>query len=81
MQKLDIVAISVDDSYTEVQAWQQKVKELNGWIHMRALEGLRSKVANDYYIMGVPVMILLNAKTKEIIAMSESAEQVEKLIF
>jgi len=79
--KLDIVAISVDETDTEVQSWKLKVKELNGWIHLRASEGLRSKVANDYYILGVPVMILLNAKTKEIISLPENAEQLEKLIF
>lgn len=78
--KLDIVAISVDETDTEVQSWKLKVKELNGWIHLRASEGLRSKVANDYYILGVPVMILLNAKTKEIISLPENAEQLEKLI-
>ena len=63
-----------------MQAWQQKIKELNGWIHLRAVEGLRSKVANDYYILGIPVIILLNAKTKEIIALPENAEKLEKLI-
>jgi len=44
----------------------------SGWV--------ASKVANDYYILGIPVMILLNAKTKEIIALPESAEQLDKLI-
>jgi Fibrobacter succinogenes major domain (Fib_succ_major). len=80
-KKLDIVAISFDDSDTEVQAWQQKVKELNGWIHLRASEGLRSKVANDYYILGVPVMILLNAKTKEIIALPENEKQLIRFLY
>jgi len=80
LQRLDIVAISLDETDTEIRAWQQKLNELKGWIHLRAAEGLRSKVANDYYILGVPVMILLNAKTKEIIALPESAEQLDKLL-
>ena len=79
-QKLEIVAVSVDETDTELQAWQQKITELKGWTHLQAAEGLRSKVANDYYILGVPVMILLNSKTKEIITLPKSTEELEKLI-
>jgi thiol-disulfide isomerase/thioredoxin len=79
-QRIDIVTISVDETDTEIQAWQQKINKLIGWIHLRPAEGLRSKVAGDYYILGVPVMILLNAKTKEIISLPESAEQLDKLL-
>jgi hypothetical protein len=77
--KLDIVAISVDETETEIKAWQQRIPELNLWTHLRATEGIRSKVANDYYIISVPVMILLDAKTKKIIALPESPEQLSKL--
>jgi thioredoxin-related protein len=79
-QKLEIVAISLDETDTEIQEWKHKIMELKDWTHLQAAEGLRSKVANDYYILGIPVMILLNAKTKEIIALPESAEQLDKLI-
>ncbi|KPK83460.1 MAG: hypothetical protein AMS27_12740, partial [Bacteroides sp. SM23_62_1] len=65
---------------TEIQAWEQKRKELNGWIHMRASEGMGSKVASDYYIVGIPIMILINAKTKEIIALPENTDQLNKLL-
>lgn len=80
LQKLDIVAISMDETDTEIKVWQQKILELKGWTHLRPAEGLRSKVANDYFILGVPVMILLNAKTMEIIALPESTEQLEKIL-
>jgi thioredoxin-related protein len=79
-QVSDIVAISVDETETEIKAWQKKVKELKRWTHLRASEGLRSKVANDYYILGVPVMILLNAKTKEIISLPENTDQLKDLL-
>jgi thioredoxin-related protein len=79
-QKLDIVAISLDETSTEIRAWQQKIKELKGWTHLRAAEGVRSKVAADYYVLGLPVMVLLNAKTREIIAMPDETEQLIKLI-
>jgi thioredoxin-related protein len=78
--RLDIVAISLDETDNEIYSWQQKINELKGWTNLRAAEGLRSKVAAEYYILGVPVMILLNAKTKEIIVLPESIEQMNELI-
>ena len=79
-KNLDIVAISVDETATEIQTWQKKIMELNGWTHIRTIEGLRSKAASDYYIMGVPMMILLNAKTKKIVALPENTDQLDKLL-
>src|SRR4030042_418031 len=80
-QALDIVAISVDETSDEIQKWENKITELKGWTHLRAEEGLRSKVANDYYILGVPVMILLDAKPKEITALPDTIEQLNKFLF
>jgi thioredoxin-related protein len=79
-QKVDIVAISVDETKSEIKAWQQKIKELSGWIHLRAPEGVRSKVANDYYILSVPVLVLLDSKNREIISLPENVEQLNELI-
>jgi thioredoxin-related protein len=79
-QTLDIVAISVDETRDEIQKWEKKIRELKGWTHLRAAEGLRSKVANDYYILGVPMMILMDAKTKKITALPDTAEQLNKLL-
>lgn len=79
-QSLDIIAISVDETADEIEKWEIKIKELKGWTHLRAAEGLRSKVANDYYILGVPVMILIDSETKEITALTDNAEQLVKLI-
>jgi len=80
LQKIDIVAISMDETDTGMHAWLQKIKDLKGWTHLRAAEGVRSKVAGDYSILGIPVMILLNAKSKEIISLPESAEQLISLL-
>jgi thioredoxin-related protein len=79
-QKLDVVAISIDEFEVEVIAWQEKIRELNGWTHMRAQGGVRSKVGNEYFILSTPVMVLLNAKTKEILAVPESAEELFKYL-
>jgi thioredoxin-related protein len=68
-QKISVVAVSLDETETEIKAWDQKITELKSWKHLRAEEGVRSKVANDYFILATPVMILVDAKTKRIVAM------------
>ncbi|MHC1777342.1 MAG: TlpA family protein disulfide reductase [Lentimicrobium sp.] len=69
MQKLTVIAVSLDETETEVAAWGKKSAELNGWKHLRAMEGINSKVANDYFILATPVMILIDAGTRKISAM------------
>ena len=71
-KNVSLVAISLDETETEVKAWEQKIKELPGWKHLRAEEGVRSKVANDYFILATPVMVLVDAKTKAIIGLPNS---------
>lgn len=77
-QQLSVVAISLDESEAEIRAWEQKVKELPEWKHLQAKEGINSKVANDYFILATPVMILLNAKTKEIVALPSTFAELER---
>lgn len=68
-QKIKVVAISLDETEIEIKSYQEKTAELKGWKHLCAPEGVRSKVASDYYVLATPVMVLLDAKTKKIIAM------------
>lgn len=75
---LDIVTISVDETESEILAWQQKINDLKGWIHLKTTTGIRSQVAKDYFILSVPVMILLDSETQKIIAMPEQVEDIQK---
>jgi len=75
-QKIRVVAISLDETEKEIKAWRKKIPEMKGWKHLRAPEGVRSKVASDYFILATPVMILLDAKTKEIIAMPKTLNEL-----
>jgi thiol-disulfide isomerase/thioredoxin len=77
-QKITVIAISLDETDSEVKAWEQKITELTGWRHMRAPEGVRSKVAGDYFILATPVMVLLNAKTREIVALPNTVDELMK---
>jgi thioredoxin-related protein len=79
-RKIMVVAVSLDETETEIQAWEQKVTELKGWKHLRAAEGVNSKVANDYYVLATPVMVLIDAKTREIVGMPNSLEQLKSLV-
>ena len=75
-QKINVVAISLDETETEIKAWNQKIHELKGWQHLRATEGIRSKVASDYYVLATPVMVLLDAKTREIVALPNTLNEL-----
>jgi thioredoxin-related protein len=75
--KISVVAISLDETETEVQAWNQKITDLKSWIHLRAADGVRSKVANDYYILATPVMIIIDSMTREIVALPGNLYELE----
>jgi len=76
-QKISVVAVSLDETETEIKAWNQRITELKSWKHMRAEEGVRSKVANDYFILATPVMIVVDAKTFEIVAMPGNLNELQ----
>jgi thioredoxin-related protein len=75
-----VVAISLDDTETDIKRWNQKIADLKNWKHLGEPEGVRSKVASDYFILSTPVMILLNAGTKEIIASPGTLPELLTLI-
>jgi len=77
-EKITVTAISLDETETEVKAWGQKIKQLSGWKHLRAVEGIRSKVAGDYYVLATPVMVLLDSKTREIVALPNTLDELMK---
>lgn len=65
--KLSVVAISLDETQTELDAWRKKTSEIHGWKHLNAPEGVNSKVAYDYFVLATPVMVLLDARTMEVV--------------
>jgi len=75
--KISIIAISLDETDTEVATWNQKIPELSDWKHLRAVEGIRSKVASDYFVLATPVMVLLDAKTKEIVSLPATLNELQ----
>jgi thioredoxin-related protein len=79
-QNIMVIAVSLDETDTEIKAWDQKVPKLYGWKHLRAPEGIRSKEASDYYVLATPVMVLVDSKTKKIVALPNTLKELEKAV-
>lgn len=79
-QQVSVAAIGLDESEADVQLWEQMIPGLEGWKHLHAAEGVRSQVANDYFILATPVMILVDAKTKNIIALPNTLNELMAII-
>ena len=76
--KLDIIAVSVDDTETEIPVWEKAVKDLPGWRHLRAKGGVNSEAANKYAILSTPAMFLVDSKKNVIKSNPDSIDQLEK---
>jgi thioredoxin-related protein len=77
-EKLNIIAVSLDDTKTEVLKWENAIINLPGWKHFRAKGGVNSAVANDYAILSTPVMFLVENKSNIIMAIPDNLKQLEK---
>lgn len=76
--KLDIIAVSLDDSEADVATWKNKITELHGWTHLITDGGVNSKIANDYFLLSTPVMFVLDSKTNIIKAAPADFEALKK---
>jgi peroxiredoxin len=77
-EKLDIVAVSLDDTETEVQIWDKTIINLTGWKHLRAKGGVNSAVANDYAILSTPVLFLIKNENNIIEDLPANLDQLIK---
>ena len=71
------MAISLDEAEPEIKSWEKKKEEMKGWLHLRASEGIRSKCAADYFVLSTPVMVLVDSKTKNIIALPVTLSELK----
>lgn len=77
---MEVFAISVDFTDTEIKVWEEAKNKLSGWKHTRAEGGINSKEASAYYILSTPVMVLVDAKTNRIVALPDTPDDIEKAI-
>ncbi len=79
-ENISVVAVSLDETESEVALWDKKIRVLAGWKHLHTTEGVRSKVASDYFVLATPVMVLLDSKTREIIALPNTLNELLKAV-
>ncbi len=80
-EKISVVAVSLDETDTELAEWRKIVPTLSAWTHLNAPEGVNSPVAYDYYVLATPVLILMDAQTKKIISLPGSLNELEETAF
>jgi thiol-disulfide isomerase/thioredoxin len=77
VEMMDVFAISLDETETEIPAWEKAKLKLPAFKHKRADQGIRSPEAAAYFVLSTPTMVLVDAKTNKIMAMPETVEQLE----
>jgi thiol-disulfide isomerase/thioredoxin len=78
--QVSIVAVSMDETEEEIGAWRQKIAALPGWQHLHSPGGVRSKVAEDYFILATPVMVLIDATTRDVVAVPGTVNELKKVV-
>lgn len=74
--KIDIFALSLDESDTEIPKWEIRHKQLTGWNHILTKGGINSKEAESYYILSTPTLFLVDSKTNKIISSPDSFNEL-----
>lgn len=77
-KKLDIVAVSLDETETDVQKWKTAIATFPGWKHLNAKGGVNSPIASDYAVLSTPVMFLIGSQSNVIVSAPGSFEQLMK---
>ncbi|HEY1023694.1 MAG TPA: redoxin domain-containing protein [Sphingobacteriaceae bacterium] len=77
---MDVFAMSLDFTDLEISRWEEAKSKLAGWKHSRPEGGVNSPVADAYYVLSTPVMVLVDSKTNKIVALPGNVGQLEKPI-
>jgi thiol-disulfide isomerase/thioredoxin len=78
--KIDVFALSLDESDTEIPKWEVRHKQLTGWNHILTQGGINSKEAEAYFILSTPTMFLVDSKTNEIISSPASFDELMEVV-
>lgn len=78
---VEIFALSLDDTATEIPIWKNAITQLPDWKHIRCEGGINSREANAYFILSTPVMILVDTKTNKICASPENLQELNNTIY
>jgi len=78
-EQLSVLAISLDETDTEIAAWNKKKEDYKNWKHLLAQGGVNSKVANDFFVLATPVMVLIDQATKNIVGLPNTFQDVKNM--
>jgi thiol-disulfide isomerase/thioredoxin len=79
-EMMDVFAISLDETETEIPAWEKAKVNLPAFKHKRAEQGIRSPEANAYFVLSTPTLVLVDAKNNKIVALPETLEQLKAAV-
>lgn len=74
---MDVFAISLDETETEIPAWEKAKLNYPAFKHKRADQGIRSAEARAYFVLATPTLLLVDTKTNKIVANPESLAQLQ----
>lgn len=77
-EKIDIAAVSLDETKTETREWRTAIAGFPGWKHFLAKGGINSLVANDYAILSTPVMFLIESESNIIVFVPGNLDELDK---
>ncbi|MDY0388456.1 MAG: redoxin domain-containing protein [Methanolobus sp.] len=75
---VEVFALSLDETETEIMLWQKTITQLPNWKHINCEGGINSKEANAYFILSVPAMFLVDAKTNKICAIPLNTDELKQ---
>lgn len=74
--ELDVIAISIDDTETEISIWEQSIKKLPNWTHAISRGGVLSPIAKLYCTVSTPMLFIVETRTGQIAAIPETIDEV-----
>ena len=80
LNKVEVIAISLDQTESEVTNWINTKNKYSDWLHLIGENGINSHVANDYSILSTPYMFLVDSENKIVSSPMNVSELNEFLI-
>lgn len=79
-KNFDVFTVSVDETSEEINKWEVKKNELQGWIHKRGNKGIESDDAENYFVLSTPSIFVIDATTNKLAYLPNSFEQLKTFI-
>jgi len=78
--KLDIAAVSLNETEKETRAWEKAIDSFPDWKHLSVKGGINAPVANDYAVLSTPVMFLVDNKDNTIAMVPRNIDELTKFL-